>query len=208
MLQVHVNAVDNVSLLCKGTIRPTGCESHLVLHSVARCAIIIASLGMIRSRVSSVQRVSDWLLGSNSIIIRPDTATAHATGVVAPALLQQLRQRQTVAPLSPLDRVRARVLDEQHVIDEQHTSGAEADHSITSAAHNPQDAASFPPARDAGTAGGARSTFQSQLASPSADAAAGSARQHWLDKHFPRARPWLQRKNIQYWLRGVQTRCK
>jgi hypothetical protein len=178
-----------------------------VLHSITRCAIIIASLGMIRSRVSSLQRVSDWLLGSNSIIIRPDTATAHSTGAAAPALLQQLRQRQTVAPLSPLDRVRARVLDEQHV-DDEHTSGAEADHSITSAAHNPQGTARYPAASDAGTADEARSTFDSKLAATSADAAAGSARQHWLDKHFPSARPWLQRKNIQWWLRSLETRCK
>jgi hypothetical protein len=180
----------------------------LVLHSIARCANIIASLGMLRSRVSSLQRVSDWLLGSNSVIIRPDTATAFATGAAAPALLQQLRRRQTVAPLSPLDRVRARVLDEQHVVDEQHTSGAEADHSISSAAHNPQGAARYPAVGNAGTADEARSTSDSQLAATLADAAAGSARQHWLDKHFPSARPWLQRKNIQWWLRGVQARCK
>lgn len=183
-------------------------RGHFFLHSIASCAIVTATLGMLRPRVSSLQRVSDWLLSSTNIIVRPDTATAHATGAGTPALLPQLRQRQTVAPLSPLDRVRARVQDEQHVSSDEQSIGTNADQSITSAAQQPPGAASFLAGRDADTAGSARSTFQSQVASPPADAAAATARQHWLDKHFPSARPWLQRKNNQYWLRGVQTRCK
>ena len=163
---------------------------------------------MLRLRTYSLQRVSDWLLSSNSITIGSSKITTHTTGAAAPAMLSQLRQRQTVAPLSPLDRVKSRVQQDQHTDDAQHASNTTEDHGSNLAAQDPQGARRFPAAEVAKAADNARSMFQSQLAAPLGDAATASARQHWLDKHFPRARPWLQRKNIQWWLRGVQARCK
>ena len=33
--------------------------------------------------------------------------------------------------------------------------------------------------------------------------------QHWLDKHFPGAREWLERKNREWWIKAlVDARCK
>ena len=31
---------------------------------------------------------------------------------------------------------------------------------------------------------------------------------HWMDLRLPGARRWLQDKSLQWWLRGVQARCK
>ena len=34
------------------------------------------------------------------------------------------------------------------------------------------------------------------------------SRQHWLDRLFPGAREWLERKNREWWLSAVQSRCR
>ncbi len=31
---------------------------------------------------------------------------------------------------------------------------------------------------------------------------------HWMDRRLPGARRWLQDKSLEWWLRGVQARCK
>jgi hypothetical protein len=164
---------------------------------------------MLRPRVSSLQRVSDWLVSNSGSITWPKPITAQPAGPAAPALHPaHLRQQQTAAPLSPLDRVKARVRDGQHLGDAQDASDTTAMRSSVSTMRDPQAAARVPPAGTAEAAESARITFHDQMTSATAEPAAVTSRQHWLDKHFPSARPWLQRKNIQWWLRGVQARCK
>ena len=38
--------------------------------------------------------------------------------------------------------------------------------------------------------------------------AASGAAGHWMDRRLPGARRWLQDKSLEWWLRGVQARCK
>jgi hypothetical protein len=39
-------------------------------------------------------------------------------------------------------------------------------------------------------------------------AADASAEQHWLDRRLPGARPWLESKNREWWIKGVEARCR
>ncbi len=39
-------------------------------------------------------------------------------------------------------------------------------------------------------------------------AAEASEEQHWLDRRLPGARLWLEAKNREWWIKGVEARCR
>ena len=72
--------------------------------------------------------------------------------------------------------------------------------------------AAGPPSRgeEAGTSTQAQGgTAQPQRLPPPALPPPSAQQQHWLDRHFPGVRHWLDEKNRKWWIKGlVQARCK
>lgn len=117
----------------------------------------------------------------------------------------QLRQNGSAAPLSPWTNVKARIRNE-HEDDAAQPIGEAAPQNGRKTVES-QRQARAPADEDGSSATTPGGSFQSSMRQTAA-AAAASAPKHWLDRHFPKARQWLQQKNIQWWLRGVQARCK
>lgn len=163
---------------------------------------------MHRLRGSSLQRASAWLLDGHVADDMRVKILDYLQQTAGPALPQLQHAGSAAPPLSPLDHVKARIQDEDES-NAAHPSGdASPQHGCTAAAQDPQGATRAATAEGAGSAAAPGSLHQSALKGTSVAEAAASAPQHWLDRHFPAARQWLQQKNIQWWLRGVQARCK
>ncbi len=108
--------------------------------------------------------------------------------------------------LSPLDSVAARMNDSR-----RRTSPAPLSAVDTTQREQRQP--------DAGMRGdGSLSEAQEDAFSGSVPAAAsaslaaapkaGADATHWLERRFPTAKIWLQEKNRQWWIRGIQARCR
>lgn len=181
-------------------------SSFIQLVTPKFCTAVLRSAfghtNMLRLRADGLHRMSSLFLQAQSAEVWHVTP---ADSIAASLALK--RHKGFAAPMSPFDSVRARIRGEQDD-GAAHPSGdatserqaSQADQASTSMAASETASVPGDASLDSGRLPSASAASESAATDPRA--------QHWMDRHFPKAREWLQQKNIQWWLRGVQARCR